>query len=98
MLSYAFQQLKQNNYDKIDGERFDDIYDLFAEILIRGISFQLKQGLHKEYVSIHDTLTTLKGKMDLRGTINNLMQKKQKIDLARRYCIAITFTKFSRMS
>lgn len=80
MLSYAFQQLKQNNYDKIDGEDFNEIYDLFAEILFRGISFQLKQGLHNEYISIHDTLPTLKGKMDLRGTINNLMQKKQKID------------------
>lgn len=80
MLSYAFQQLKQNNYENIDGENFDEIYDLFGEILFRGISFQLKQGLHKEYISIHETLPTLKGKMDMRGTINNLMQKKQKID------------------
>ncbi len=80
MLSYAFQQLKQNNYEKIDGENFDEIYDLFAEILFRGISYQLKQGLHKEYISIHDSLPTLKGKIDLRGTINNIIQKKQKID------------------
>ena len=80
MLSYAFQQLKQNNYNNIDGEDFDDIYNLFAEILFRGISFQLKQGLHKEYISIHDTLPTLKGKIDISGTINNLMQKKHKID------------------
>ncbi len=80
MLSYAFQQLKQNNYENIDGENFDEIYDLFAEILFRGISFQLKQGLHKEYISIHETIPTLKGKMDMRGTINNLIQKKQKID------------------
>ena len=56
MLSYAFQQLKQNNYENIDGENFDEIYDLFGEILFRGISFQLKQGLHKEYISIHETL------------------------------------------
>ena len=25
MLSYAFQQLKQNNYENIDGENFDEI-------------------------------------------------------------------------
>ena len=72
--------LTQNNYENIDGENFDEIYDLFAEILFRGISFQLKQGLHKEYISIHETIPTLKGKMDMRGTINNLIQKKQKID------------------
>ena len=33
---------------KYAGEEFDEIHDLFAEILLRGISFQLKQGLHKE--------------------------------------------------
>ena len=33
MLAYAFQELRQNNYAEIEGEAFDDIYDLFAEIL-----------------------------------------------------------------
>ena len=42
MLTYAFQELKQNNYEEIAGEEFDEIHDLFAEILLRGISFQLK--------------------------------------------------------
>ena len=45
MLAYAFQQLKQNNYEDIAGEKFDEIHDLFAEILIRGISYQLKSIL-----------------------------------------------------
>ena len=40
MLTYAFQELKQNNYEEIAGEEFDEIHDLFAEILLRGISFQ----------------------------------------------------------
>lgn len=33
MLTYAFQELKQNNYEEIAGEEFDEIHDLFAEIL-----------------------------------------------------------------
>lgn len=53
MLTYAFQELKQNNYEEIAGEEFEEIHDLFAEILLRGISFQLKQGLHKEYPTIY---------------------------------------------
>ena len=32
MLTYAFQELKQNNYEEIVGEEFDEIHDLFAEI------------------------------------------------------------------
>ena len=70
MLAYAFQELKQNNYAEIDGEDFDEIYDLFAEILIRGISFQLKQGLHREYIYRKESLNTIRGKIDINETIS----------------------------
>ena len=33
MLTYAFKELRHNNYEKIAGEMFEDIQDLFAEIL-----------------------------------------------------------------
>ena len=48
MLSYAFQTLKQENYKDVSIEPFDEMYDLFAAILSKGISFQLKHGLYKE--------------------------------------------------
>ena len=51
MLSYAFQELQKNNYDRIAGEKFDQIVDLLAEILYCGLSEQLKQGLYREYVA-----------------------------------------------
>ena len=70
MLAYAFQELRQNNYKEIDGENFIDIYDLFAEILAKGISFQLKQGLHREYIHKKESRTTLRGKIDLNETIS----------------------------
>ena len=79
MLAYAFQELRQNNYAAITGEKFDNIYDLFAEILIRGISYQLKQGLYREYVSRNESMQTVKGKIDMRGTIENKMRNIQKI-------------------
>ena len=50
MLSYAFQELRKNNYDEISKEDFEHIQDLFAEILFKGISYQLKQGLYREYI------------------------------------------------
>lgn len=69
MLSYAFQELRQNNYVEIEGEEFEEIHDLFAEILIRSISFQLKQGLHREYVLRKETMHSVKGKIDIPKTI-----------------------------
>lgn len=79
MLAYAFQELRQNNYADIAGEDFDEIYDLFAEILSRGISFQLKQGLHREYIRRTDSMNTLKGKIDLNETISLRSQKSNLI-------------------
>ena len=56
MLSYAFQELKRRNYEDIDKEDFERVQDLFAEILYKGMSMQLKQGLYREYIEKHDTL------------------------------------------
>ena len=69
MLAYAFQELRQNNYVEIEGEDFKEIYDLFAEILIRGISFQLKQGLHRDYVARSESMPRVRGKIDMTETV-----------------------------
>ena len=79
MLAYAFQELRQNNYAEITGEKFDDIYDLFAEIITRGISYQLKQGLYREYVARNESMQTVRGKIDINGTIKNRMRNNQQI-------------------
>lgn len=80
MLAYAFQELKQNNYAEIEGESFEDVYDLFAEILSRGISYQLKQGLYREYVSHNESLMTIRGKINMGETIRNRMHNNQQIN------------------
>lgn len=70
MLAYAFQELRHNNYVEIEGEDFKEIYDLFAEILIKGISFQLKQGLHREYVGRQEAMPSIRGKIAMAGTMS----------------------------
>ena len=76
MLSYAFSELKKNNYDDIDKEDFEHIEDLFAEILIKGVSLQIKQGLYRSYINKRETLPLLRGKIDINGTIRNRIQHK----------------------
>lgn len=79
MLSYAFQVLRQKDYEEIAGEDFDKIEDLFAEILSKGISRQLKKGLYRNYVSASDDLPLLRGKLELNGTIKHRIKKSQKL-------------------
>ena len=79
MLSYAFQILKQSNYDEVASEKFDNAQDLFAAILSKGIGQQLKRGLYKEYVTKHETLSVMRGKLDMPETIRNRIQRRQKL-------------------
>ena len=79
MLSYAFQILKQSNYDEVASEQFDKVQDLFAAILSKGVAQQLKQGLYREYITKHETLSIMRGKLDMQETIRNRIQRKQKL-------------------
>lgn len=68
MLTYAFRDFRFNTDDDIAGEKFEEIHELFAEILIRGVSHLLKKGLFKTYESNEGTLTTIRGKIHLYKT------------------------------
>ncbi|MCD8310296.1 MAG: 5-methylcytosine-specific restriction endonuclease system specificity protein McrC [Prevotellaceae bacterium] len=80
MLSCAFEVLQRENYEPIASEAFDHIHDLFAEILYKGISSQLKRGLHREYVAHAESLPTLKGRLEMRGTIGNVMSCRRELN------------------
>ena len=41
MLSYAYQVLKEQGYKDVALEQFDHINDLYAAILIKGVSLQV---------------------------------------------------------
>lgn len=79
MLTYAFQSLRQSNYDLVAVEEFENIHDMFAAILGKGVSSQLKQGLYREYLLQEEELSVLRGKLNIQGTIRNKIQHKQKL-------------------
>ncbi len=79
MLTYAFQVLKQTNYESIAAEDFDDVQDLFAAILSKGVAQQVKQGLYREYIPRHESLSVMHGKLDMPETIQNRIQREQKL-------------------
>ena len=56
----------------------DNARDLFAEILIKGISQEIKRGLGKEYILKQSQLSNPKGKFNITESIkNSAIQKKQ---------------------
>ena len=76
MLSYAFTTLNQSNYEEVAKEDFDNIHNLFAAILAKGIGQQLKQGLYREYLNQKEDMSVMRGKIDMPGTIRNKLARK----------------------
>lgn len=70
MLSYAFKTLNEKAYKKIETESFENSADLLSEILILGVSRQLKQGLVKDYIDVNETTSSIRGKINITESIN----------------------------
>ncbi len=79
MLSYAYQVLNQNGYKHIETESFENTADMFSAIIQKGVEIQLKKYLNREYVSENSELSTLRGKIEINDSINQMSFLKKKL-------------------
>jgi 5-methylcytosine-specific restriction enzyme subunit McrC len=80
MLAYAYQTLNESGFSSVANEEFDHIHDLMAAILIKGVTHQVKRGLHKDYQNQVETLSHLRGKIDLSESIKQqTIMKRQMV-------------------
>lgn len=77
MLSYAFNTLNQTEFLDVEKEEFDNIHNLFAAILGKGLSKLIKHGLYREYVDNIEDLSVLRGKIEMSGTIKRRVSHQQ---------------------
>jgi 5-methylcytosine-specific restriction enzyme subunit McrC len=77
MLSYAFQALTQSNYEDVAKEKFEDLHNLFAAVLAKGIGYQLKKGLYREYLNRQEDMSVMRGKVNITGTIRSKLERKR---------------------
>ena len=69
MLSYAFQTLQEKGYQNLSTEEFDNVAELFAAILSKGITLQLKRGLNRKYLTQQESLSSVRGKINITDSI-----------------------------
>ncbi len=77
MLAYAFRSLSRRDLVNVDAEEFDNIHELFAAILDIGIGQQLKQGLYRDYLYRTEDLATVRGRIDMAGSIRHKVARRQ---------------------
>lgn len=77
MLSYAFQVLNKKQYKKLKTEEFENIAELFSEILIITLNSQIKRGLERDYIEKQDTIPTIHGKINITSSITPYIQHRE---------------------
>ena len=80
MLSYAFQSLNFKEYNKVKSEDFENIYDLFSELLTIALNKQIKQGLYRDYIEVDETTSSIRGKINITESINELSFINKKLN------------------
>lgn len=81
MLCYSFNKdlLTQKDVSSVDAESFDNIYNLFSIILAMMIRKQIKKGMNKDYINQIESLSTIRGKINLSESISTNSLVKQKL-------------------
>lgn len=78
MLSYAFKELRGNDYKNVATEEFKNFADICAAILAKGVSLLLKRGLMREFITQTEPLSSPRGRFDLTESIKtrSLLRKQ----------------------
>lgn len=79
MLSYAFQVLSEQGYKNIETEQFDNVAELCSAILSKGVSMQLKRGLGREYIEKTESLSSLRGRIEISESIKTRSLLKRQL-------------------
>ena len=79
MLSYAFQVLKEQSYKNLATENFSNIDELYAEILIRGVSLLIKRGIKKDYLNQSESLSLVRGRINIAESIKTMSYMRKRL-------------------
>jgi len=69
MLSFCSGILPEKKEIEVTGIDKTDLLDLFAEALVKRLSFFVKKNLYKEYIPYEESLATVKGKIQFKESI-----------------------------
>lgn len=79
LLSYAWDMLTEKEHLKVDFVKCNNLNDLYARILCRGIEIIARKGIKKEYQNRTDELSVIKGKINFKDSLGNLLSSSNKL-------------------
>lgn len=79
MLCYSFRILKEQGYKNVTTETFANAEELYATLLTKGVTNQIKRGLGREYQSSQESLSSPRGRIMLTDSIRLLSTRKMQL-------------------
>lgn len=79
ILAYAMGATTWLEQRYFDAEQFENIHDLFALLLGHETSRLIKRGLYKEYIPHTESISTIRGTINIPQTIRNQIRHDNKI-------------------
>lgn len=73
LLCYAWNRLDEGQLIDLSSLRSTQLVDLFACVLTGGINHLLRRGLHQDYQEHIETLSTLRGRIDVPGSARRML-------------------------
>lgn len=71
MMAYAFKCPDVGEFEDLATEEFGHVHGLFAAIIVRALSAQVRRGLHREYEQKTESLRAIRGKVHVADTMRN---------------------------
>lgn len=81
LLCYAWDRLEESRLVDVDAEEAQRPAELFAKVLAEGVSHLLKRGLDRGYVTRHEELAGIRGRLDIAASVKHLSLQR-----ARAWC------------
>lgn len=79
MLCYAWNVLAITDEVKVGSDDFDDAYNLLASVFSYGIGKLIRSGFHRSYIEETEELSTLRGKIQVQDSINQMSFLRKKL-------------------
>lgn len=69
MIAYALNVIEDRGIQSINGETFENVYDLCASLMSIALAKQVKRGLNKSYINKRDDSPCVRGKILIKETL-----------------------------
>src|ERR1035437_8706611 len=79
ILCYAWKYLDEGQVRALDVEPATKLVNLFAKVLLKNVSENLRRGPHRAYVTHQEESRSLRGKLDIGSTIKRMLLPQGKV-------------------